>query len=169
MRENKRNDESVKSTVWPYQPDSCMACWNARLTADDGQFAPRAHGIVVSLPVHLVENNGNTTIVCYVARCMNCGHIKSYGAMNGIFKTPTGRDTNIAKWPEILRNNIDPIAFEEAILNSKLGPIYLDARNGLKDPPIPVEWEKRLEKFLGKRETLERPAFYEPSSYAWEV
>lgn len=167
MRERKAEGqtEETKTTVWPFQSNSCMACWNARLTADDGINAPRAHGIVVSQPVHLVEKNGKTTIVCYVARCMNCGHVASYGAVNMIFKMPLSRpDTNISRWPEILRNDIDPMDFEEAICNAKKGPIYLDARNGLQEPPIPAEWKARLEKFIAQRrtETRERAAFYEP-------
>lgn len=149
MRETKRKTENGEenTTVLPLQVNSCMACWNANLTADDGPTAPRAHGIVVSLPVHLVENNGKATIVCYVARCMNCGHVKQYGAIPGIFKMPLIKpDTNIAKWPEILRNDIDPMKFEEAILNAPKGKIWLNAR----------DLQKRYE-------TRERAAFYEPS------
>lgn len=150
MRETKRKDDKgqeVNSTVWPFQSNSCMACWNMPLTADESQTAPRAHGVVVSLPVHLTEKNGKTTIVCYVARCVNCGHVKQYGTVPGIFKMPLIKpDTNIAKWPEILRNDIDPMKFEEAILNAPKGKIWLNAR----------DLQKRYE-------TRERAAFYEPS------
>lgn len=153
MRETKRKNEKgeeTKTTVLHFQPDSCMACWNKPLTANDGPTAPRAHGIVVSLPVHLVEKSGKTTIVCYVARCVNCGHVKNYGAIPGIFKMPLIKpDTNIAKWPEILRNDIDPMKFEEAILNAPKGKIWLNARD--------------LQRIS---ETRERAPFYEPS-YAW--
>lgn len=153
MRETKRKNEKgeeTKTTVLPFQPDSCMACWNKPLTANDGPTSPRAHGIVVSLPVHLVEKSGKTTIVCYVARCVNCGHVKNYGAIPGIFKMPLIKpDTNIAKWPEILRNDIDPMKFEEAILNAPKGKIWLNARD--------------LQRVS---ETRERAPFYEPS-YAW--
>ena len=153
MRETKRNEqgEEVKTTLLPFMADSCMACWNMPLTADQGPTAPRAHGKVVSVPVHLVEHSGKTTIVCYAARCMNCGHVRSYGAQNGIYKLNNGKaDFNIEKWPEILRNNIDQFDFEEAVLNSKPGAIYLDARNGLKEPPIPPEWHDRFVKFATK-------------------
>lgn len=149
MRETKLKTENGEenTTVLPLQGNSCMACWNMPLTANDGQTAPRAHGIVVSLPVHLVEKDGKTTIVCYVARCVNCGHVKNYGAIPGIFKMPLIKpDTNIAKWPEILRNDIDPMKFEDAILNAPKGKIWLNAR-GLQ----------RATK------TRERAAFYEPS------
>lgn len=152
MRETKRKNEKgeeVKSSIWPFQNDSCMACWNMPLTENQSQTAPRAHGIVVSLPVHLVEKNGNVTIVCYVARCVNCGHVKSYGVIPGIFKMPlVAPDTNIAKWPEILRNDIDPIKFEEAILNAPKGKIWLNSQD--------------LQKV---QVTRERPSFYEP---VWE-
>lgn len=152
MRETKvktaKGEENT--TILPFQADSCMACWNKPLTADNSQSAPRAHGIVVSLPVHLVEKSGKTTIVCYVARCMNCGMIKHYGAIPGIFKMPLVKpDTNIAKWPEILRNDIDPMKFEDAILNAPKGRIWLNARD--------------LQRVS---ETRERAPFYEPS-YAW--
>lgn len=147
MRETKRKNEQgeeVNTTILPFQSNSCMACWNKPLTVDDGQTAPRAHGIVVSLPVHLVEKSGKTTIVCYVAKCMTCGTVKQYGAIPGIFKMPLSRpDTNIAKWPEILRNGIDPMRFEDAILNAGKGPIWLNARE--------------------LQETMERAPFYEPA------
>lgn len=150
MRETKRKNEQgeeVKTTILPMQNNSCMACWNMPLTTDDSQTAPRAHGIVVSLPVHLIEKNGKTTRVCYVARCMSCGHIKNYGAIPGIFKMPLIKpDVNIAKWPEILRNDIDPMKFEDAILNAPKGPIWLNAKDLKKH-----------------HETTERAAFYEPS------
>lgn len=133
MRETKRKTEQgeeIKTTILPMPPEGCMACWNMPLTADDSQTAPRAHGTVASLPVHLVENSGKVTIVCYVARCMNCGHVKRYGAIPGIFKMPLHHpDTNIAKWPEILRNGIDPLKFEEAILKAPKGKIWLNARD----------------------------------------
>ena len=149
MRETKRKTENGEenTTVWPLQANSCMACWNMPLTANDGPTAPRAHGKVVSLPVHLVEKSGKTTIVCYVARCMNCGHVKQYGAIPGIFKMPLIKpDTNIARWPEILRNDIDPMKFEDAILNAPKGKIWLNARD-----------------LQRATETRERAAFYEPS------
>lgn len=150
MQKGKKGEqEKVNTTVLPFQRNSCMACWNKPLTTDDSQTAPRAHGIVVSLPVHLVEKSGKTPIVCYVARCMNCGTVKNYGAIPGIFKFGHPKmDTNIAKWPEILRNDIDPMKFEDAILNAPKGPIWLNAKD--------------LQK---AKETKERPAFYEP---AWE-
>lgn len=152
MRESKRKNEQgeeVKSTVWPFMPESCMACWNSPLNADQSQTAPRAHGVVVSLPVHLVEKNGKATLVCYVARCVNCGHVRNYGAWPGIFKMPLiAPDTNIGMWPEILRNDIDPMKFEDAILNAPKGKIWLDAKD--------------LQK---AQVTRERPAFYEP---VWE-
>lgn len=139
--------EETKTTLWPLRDNSCMACWNANLTADDGPNAPRSHGVVVSLPVHLVEKNCKTTIVCYVARCVNCGHVKNYGAIPGIFKMPLiNPDTNIAKWPEILRNDIDPMKFEDAILSAPKGKIWLNARD-----------------LQRATETSDRAAFYEPS------
>jgi hypothetical protein len=149
MRETKvktEKGEEVKTTIWPFQSDSCMACWNMPLTADERQTAPRAHGIVVSLPVFLIEKSGETTIVCYVARCVNCGTVKHYGAIPGIFKMPLVKpDTNIGRWPEILRNDIDPVKFEEAILNSPKGKVWLNAKD--------------LQKKIISRE---RAAFYEP-------
>ena len=149
MRETKvktEKGEEVKTTIWPFQSDSCMACWNMPLTADERQTAPRAHGIVVSLPVFLIEKSGKTTIVCYVARCVNCGTVKHYGAIPGIFKMPLVKpDTNIGRWPEILRNDIDPLKFEEAILNSPKGKVWLNAKD--------------LQKKIISRE---RAAFYEP-------
>ena len=152
MRESKvktEKGEEVKSTIWPFMAESCMACWNSPLTADQGQTAPRAHGIVVSLPVFLTEKNGKNTLVCYVARCMNCGTVKHYGAIPGIFKMPLVKpDTNIGRWPEILRNDIDPVKFEEAILNSPKGKVWINAQD--------------LQK---KYQTRERAPFYE-AAYA---
>lgn len=146
-REDKA--EEIKTTILPLTNDSCMACWNMPLTSDDGPTAPRAHGIVASFPVHLLEKSGKTTIVCYVARCVNCGHVKNYGAIPGIFKMPLIKpDTNIAKWPEILRNDIDPMKFEDAILNAPKGKVWLNAKD--------------LQK---KYQTRERAQFYE-AAYA---
>lgn len=139
--------EEIKTTILPMTKDSCMACWNKPLTADDSQTAPRAHGIVASFPVHLVEKSGKVTIVCHVARCINCGHVKHYGAIPGIFKMPLARpDTNVQKWPEILRNDIDPMKFEDAILNAPKGKIWLNARD-----------------LQRATETKERAPFYEPA------
>lgn len=148
MRETKikTQDGEQKTTILPMQGNSCMACWNRELTADNGPLAPRAHGIVVSLPVHLKELDGSVCIVCYVARCMTCGHIRSYGAIPGIYKNPSMPDTNIQKWPEILRNNIDPMRFEEAIFDAPNRPIWLNAKD-----------------LQAAFETRERSAFYEPA------
>ena len=161
-RDEKQAEMSNHGTIWPFQSDSCRACWNKPLTADEGPNAPRAHGIVASLPVHLVEKNGKTTIVCYVAKCTNCGHIQSRGAVNMIFKMPISHpDTHIERWPEILRNDIDPFEFEEAILRARKYPIYLDSRNGLKEPPLPKEWEERLVKFLNGKSDLVKEKSYD--------
>ena len=105
---------------------------------------------VASFPVHLTDWKGKTSIVCHVARCANCGKIKNYGARNGIFKFNFGKkpDFGIEYWPELRQNGIDRFEFEEAILRSPNGPIYLDVRNGLNPPPIPKEWDDRLKNFL---------------------
>jgi hypothetical protein len=165
MRERKAEwkTEETKTTVWPFEKDSCLACWNKRLTQEDGPLAPRAHGRIVSQPVHLVENNGKTIIVCYIGRCMTCGHVASVGARHIIFKMPLHKpDYGIQYWPELKRNGIDIFDFEEAICNAKQGPIYLDARNGLQEPPLDENLKKWADKFLQKI-IKERPAFYEPS------
>lgn len=133
----RKKDTEEKKEIPLNLPSSCLAC--------------RTLG-VATFPVYLTEHSGKTSIVCYVARCVNCGFIKRYGMYPGIFKMPLAKpDFHIERWPEILRNGIDPLAFEEAILNAKKGPIYLDARNGLKEPPIPEEWDKRLRALLSGR------------------
>lgn len=107
-------------------------------------------GFVSSQKVHLIEKSGKSVIVCYVARCMHCGAVKQYGIVPGIFKMPLVKpDTNVAKWPEILRNDIDSDKFIYAILNAPNRPIWLNARDLCY-------------------KTQERPAFYEPA-YAGRV
>ena len=102
---------------------------------------------VASFKVHLVEKKGQTTVVCYVARCAYCGKVKYYGLTPGIFKMPLRKpDTNISRWPEILRNDIDPVKFVDAILNFQNKPVWLSA----KDLQYDVQ---------------EKPAFYEPGYF----
>lgn len=85
---------------------------------------------VASFPVHLVEKDGNICIVCQVVRCAKCGFVKRYGSILGVYKpTEKGCDTNIERWPEILRNNIDPEKFDYAIDNAPMGKIWLEAKN----------------------------------------
>lgn len=139
----KKTDE--KTTILPFDEGwSCRACWNKELTADRGPLAPRAHGVVVSLPVHLTELDGTQAIVCYVARCMGCGFIKRYGAMPGIYKLNGMRaDFGVAYWDEIKRNRIDPDKFIQAVLDAPKGHIWLNAKE--------LQYESR-----------ERAPFYEP-------
>lgn len=121
----------------PRQTNSCSKCWGEH------------RGIYVSLPVRLKELNGNITLVCYVGRCCECGHITHYGLHPGIYKLDGKRaDTGIMHWPEIKRNNIDPTKFVDGVLGTVKGPVYLNA--------------KHLQ-----AETRERPAFYEPDSKAY--
>lgn len=84
---------------------------------------------VASFPVHLVERDGNICIIGRVVRCAKCGFVKRYGSILGIYKPTSGApDTNVARWPEILRNNIDVEKFDTAIDNAPKGMIWLDAR-----------------------------------------
>lgn len=146
MRETKRKMENGEenTTILPFSNWSCMACWNKPLTAENGPTAPRAHGVSVSLPVHLTWLDGKVTLVCYVARCVECGFIKRYGAMPGIYKLNGMRaDFGVAYWDEIKRNRIDPDKFIQAVLDSPKGPVWVDAKA--------VQHESR-----------ERAPFYEP-------
>ena len=120
-----------KTTILAHTKDSCMACWNKELTADKAPMAPRAHGIVVSMPVHLIEREGNIILLCYTARCMECGYTKRYGVLPGIYKLSGNKpDFGIQFWPEIKRNNIDPDKFIEEVLNTERGrPVWVDAKD----------------------------------------
>ena len=132
----KKSENKIHEPETPVNTSAkCLGC---------GKYA------VASFPVHLTEWSGKTIIVCLVARCANCGTIKNYGGKNGIFKFQLGDkpDFGIEHWPELRRNGINRFDFEEAILRSHNGPIYLDARNGLNPPPIPKEWDDRLKNFL---------------------
>lgn len=102
-------------------PESCLACRTLN---------------VATFPVHLTELDGRVTIVCHVARCVNCGYIKNYGMYKGIFKLQGKHaDFNMRYWPELQRNGITPGAFIDAVCEAskdKDRTIWLDARNGLK-------------------------------------
>lgn len=143
--------ETNEGTILPFEKNSCMACWNKTTTSEIGPFAPRSHGIYASFPVMLVEKSGKATLVCYVMRCMNCGHTANFGAVPAIFKNIGAPDTNIAQWPEILRNDIDPLKFETAVLDTKL-PVWINAKDVQK-----------------QTETRERAPFYEPSYEGWPI
>lgn len=129
----KKTDE--KTTILPFEEGlSCRACWNKEKTADNGPLAPRAHGVVASLPIHLIELDGKVTLVCYVARCVECGFIKRYGYEPGIYKLNGMRpDFGVAYWDEIKRNRIDPDKFIQAILDAPKGHIWLKAKDLQKE------------------------------------
>lgn len=117
----KRKEQVVteKNDLPLNTPGMCLAC---------------RHPEVASFPVHLTEMDGTVTLVCYVARCNNCGYIKNYGMFKGIYKL-NGKipDFNMKYWPELRRNDITPGEFIDAILEAAKEPrsIWLDARNGL--------------------------------------
>ena len=148
--ENGQRQET-KTTILPHNEWSCRACWNKEKTADSGSMAPRAHGVAVSVPVHLIELNGNKTLVCYVAKCMECGYVKRYGLNLGIYKLNGSKpDFNVQYWPEIRRNHINPDDFIQAILDYGKGPVWIDARNGL----LPAEPEEEAAQIIKRWEGL---------------
>jgi ferredoxin-like protein FixX len=148
MPSEKGQIQEIKTTILPQNEWSCRACWNKEKTAETGQMAPRAHGIVVSVPVHLIELNGNQTLVCYVAKCMECGYVRRYGLNPGIYKfNGTKTDCNVHYWPEIRRNYINPDDFIQAILEYGKGPVWLDSRNGLKRAEPEEKWKQVIERW----------------------
>ena len=146
----KKTDE--KTTILPFDEGwSCRACWNKELTADRGPLAHRAHGIVISMPVHLTGIDGKHTLICYVAKCAECGFVKRYGAIPGIYKLNGMRaDFGVAYWPEIKQNRIDPDKFIQAVLDAPKGPVWIYAAS--------VQYESR-----------ERAPFYEPTRRGYAV
>lgn len=102
-------------------PEGCQVCWG-----QEKQGGGYHYGIFTSIPVYLVNGNKYTQ-VCYVAKCVNCGHIQAYGLQQGVYKLD-GKKPNfgIAYWPEIRRNHINPDKFLHKVLRSERGPVYIE-------------------------------------------
>ena len=101
-------------------PEGCPVCW-----AQKKPSGKEARGWITSLPVYLVDGK-KQMLVCYVARCVECGFIAHYGLQQGVYKlngkTP---DFAIALWPEIRKNYIHPDKFLIKVLTSGPGPVYI--------------------------------------------
>lgn len=111
---NKNAGNDYKSTVLPYQPNSCRNCWNRPKTQADDELAPRYHGICTSIPVHLVEPNGNIVLIGYRAQCLTCGFVRWYEGLGCVYKLGERVDFKSEYWPEIRRNGLDAEAFHRA-------------------------------------------------------
>lgn len=134
------NKQDAKQPTPLNLPESCLACRTLN---------------VASFPVTLTQLDGSVITFCHVARCINCGYVKHYGLRSGIYKLK-GKyaDFKMQYWPELQKNGITPSAFEEAVLaaaGQKNSPIWLDARNGLKQAEpqgnyrqIMQKWERVL-------------------------
>ena len=104
-------------------PEGCYVCWGKKKDHDEKGFC---YGIYTSVPVYLVD--GKKYIhVCYIARCVNCGHIRSYGIQQGIYKLNGNKaDFGISYWPEIQKYRVDVDKFLNKIFHSQKGPVYVD-------------------------------------------
>lgn len=118
---NKSSSETFKSTVLPYQPNSCQNCWNRPKTQTDDEFAPRSHGIYTSVPVYLVELDGAVTLIGYRAQCLECNDVKWYNGFGCLYR-PMGKGGNfkIERWLGIRRNGLDAEAFQRAVFEKHL-------------------------------------------------
>ena len=120
------------------RPESCLACRSQE---------------VACFPVHLTELDGKVTLVCHVARCVNCGYIKNYGLHKGIFKLSGSKpDFKMQYWPELRRNGITPDQFVEAVCEAsrdKNRTIWLDARKGLKQAEPEEKYNAALKRLEG--------------------
>lgn len=144
MQVIKQTNTTVKNETPLNLRESCLACRTLN---------------VASFPVHLTELDGSVTLVCYVARCLNCGYIKNYGMYKGIFKLNGVKpDFKMQYWPELKRNGITPDMFLDAVLEAaryKSRTIWLDARKGLAQAEPEGKYQdllKRLES-VGNRNT----------------
>ena len=115
MRSKTVNQE-FKSTVWPYQNNSCRNCWNRPTTHADDELAPRTHGIYVSRPVYLVVGGKKYILVCYRAECLTCGDIRQDGPYR---LTSVGVDYACEYWQELRQYGIDPQGFIVAVRTQK--------------------------------------------------
>lgn len=127
MQVTKQTKNSQEKQELPLNlPESCLACHSLE---------------VMTQPVYLTELDGKVTQAGYVARCVRCGYIKSFGLHKGIGRL-VGRKlrTDFAYWPVLRRNNITPDEWIGAVINAaenKGRMVWLDARNGL----LPAEPE----------------------------
>lgn len=110
--------ETFKSTVLPYQPNSCQNCWNRPKTQADDELAPRYHGIYTSIPVHLVEIDGTITLIGYRAQCLTCGAVRWYEGLGCVYKLGERVDFKAECWPEVRRNGLDAEGFHRAVFEN---------------------------------------------------
>lgn len=105
----------------PRPPEGCPVCWGKKKTDDTYNY-----GIFASIPVYLVDGN-KYTLICHTAKCVSCGHIRSYGLQQGVYRLIGNQcDTKIENWPEIQNNHIDPDKFLNKVLRSGRGPAYIE-------------------------------------------
>lgn len=111
---SKSGTNSFKSTVLPYQPNSCQNCWNKPKGRADDELAPRSHGIYVSLPVFLVEPDGKITQLGYRAQCIACRNVRNYDGKGCLYRLD-GRtpDFGVEYWDIVRRYGLDPKALND--------------------------------------------------------
>lgn len=139
----KSVESAFKSTVLPYQPNSCKACWNLPTGSADDELAPRSHGIYVSVPIYLVEPNGNIVLIGYKAQCLTCGDVRWYDGRGCVYRFGEKVDFKPQFWPEITRNGLDADGFHRYVFEH------------------PKERYFEVSK-LPKYESRHRAEFYEP-------
>ena len=104
----------AQTTVLPPQPNSCIRCWNRPTTAAEDELAPRSHGIYVSLPVFLVEPNGQIAQLGYRAQCIACRSVRNYDGKGCLYRfdgrTP---DFGVEYWEIVRRYGLDPKALND--------------------------------------------------------
>lgn len=104
----------------PRPLEGCPVCWTQKKPSGED-----AKGWITSLPVYLVDGK-KQTLICYTAKCVECGYIAHYGLQQGVYKL-NGRvpDFAVANWPEIRRNRINAEKFLYKVLRSGVGPAYV--------------------------------------------
>lgn len=143
---SKTVNQDFKSTVLPYQNNSCRNCWNRPTTHADDELAPRRHGIYVSLPVYLGWG-GKYALICHRAECPTCGDIRQDGPFR---LTGGGVDYACEYWQELRQYGIDPRGFIMAVRTQKSR--YFEV--------------SKLPKYQSERHRAE---FYEPATHYEET
>lgn len=146
----KSVESAFKSTVLPYQPNSCKACWNLPTGSADDELAPRFHGIYVSVPIYLVEPNGNIVLIGYKAQCLTCGNVRWYDGRGCVYRLGEKVDFKPQFWPEITRNGLDADGFHRYVFEHPKER-YFEASK------------------LPKYESRHRAEFYEPKGERCEL
>lgn len=140
-----------QTTVLPFQPNSCPNCWNRPTTQADDELAPRSHGIYVSIPVYLVEQDGKITRLGYRAQCTTCGNVRCYPGKGCLYRLDKEfPDFGVAYWAVVRRNGLDPEGLQDAVV-TQTHTRYFEAAN------------------LPKYASRHRAEFYEPKNERCEL